>query len=76
MKECGWWHQLGDDVLYANHPISFHPDVLSALLAAYENGVFARAEPSAPKSRQARLDAHDFSRIVEGSPLVAAQVLK
>ncbi|KAJ5101723.1 hypothetical protein NUU61_003945 [Penicillium alfredii] len=57
-------------------PESFNPEALSVSLATYENDVFARAEPSFLNSRQACLDAHEFSRIVEGSPLVAARKLK
>ncbi|PYH89997.1 FAD/NAD(P)-binding domain-containing protein [Aspergillus ellipticus CBS 707.79] len=45
-------------------------------LTAYENDVFTRAEPSVVNSRQACLDAHDFSRIINGSPLVSARLRK
>ncbi|CAG7919155.1 unnamed protein product [Penicillium olsonii] len=48
---------------------------LSASIPAYENDVFTRAEPSFLNSRQACLDAHDFSKI-EGSPLVGLRNLK
>ncbi|KAJ5337711.1 hypothetical protein N7452_004439 [Penicillium brevicompactum] len=48
---------------------------LSSSIAAYENDVFTRAEPSFLNSRQACLDAHDFSKI-EGSPLVGLRSLK
>ncbi|PYH80319.1 FAD/NAD(P)-binding domain-containing protein [Aspergillus uvarum CBS 121591] len=43
-------------------------------LMVYENDVLARAGPSVVNSRQACLDAHDFSRIVDGSPLVSARL--
>lgn len=55
---------------------SFDTETLSASLAAYEKDIFARVEPSVLNSRQACLDAHDFSKIVAGSPLVAARVLQ
>ncbi|KAJ5340578.1 hypothetical protein N7541_009702 [Penicillium brevicompactum] len=48
---------------------------LSSSIAAYENDVFTRAVPSFLNSRQACLDAHDFSKI-EGSPLVGLRSLK
>lgn len=48
---------------------------LSSSIAAYENDVFTRANPSFLNSRQACLDAHDFSKI-EGSPLVGMRSLK
>lgn len=54
---------------------SFESGALSSSLAAYEKDIFARVEPSFLNSRQACLDAHDFSKI-EGSPLVMARVLK
>ncbi|EKV10236.1 hypothetical protein PDIP_60820 [Penicillium digitatum Pd1] len=54
---------------------SFDSEALKSSLAAYENAVFARAEPSFLNSRQACLDAHDFSRI-EGSPLVGLRDFK
>ncbi|KAI2765745.1 hypothetical protein DTO012A8_9035 [Penicillium roqueforti] len=56
-------------------PSSFDSKALLSSLAAYENDVFARAEPSFLNSRQACLDAHDFSKI-EGSPLVGLRDLK
>ncbi|QQK44269.1 Aromatic-ring hydroxylase-like [Penicillium digitatum] len=56
-------------------PRSFDSEALKSSLAAYENAVFARAEPSFLNSRQACLDAHDFSRI-EGSPLVGLRDFK
>ncbi|KAJ5496916.1 hypothetical protein N7463_008903 [Penicillium fimorum] len=56
-------------------PGSFDTEALKSSLAAYENDVFTRAEPSYLNSRQACLDAHDFSKI-EGSPLVAPRDLK
>ncbi|KAJ5587987.1 uncharacterized protein N7459_003752 [Penicillium hispanicum] len=55
---------------------SFATDTLPQSLSAYERDIFARVEPSLLSSRQACLDAHDFSRILEGSPLVAARVLQ
>lgn len=55
---------------------SFESQNLVASLATYEEAVFLRAEPSFLNSRQACLDAHQWSRIVEGSPLVAARVLQ
>ncbi|CAG8333695.1 unnamed protein product [Penicillium salamii] len=48
---------------------------LSSSIPAYENDVFTRAEPSFLNSRQACLDAHDFSKI-EGSPLVGVRSLR
>lgn len=54
---------------------SFDSEALLSSLAAYEDDVFARAEPSFLNSRQACLDAHDFSKI-EGSPLVGLRDLK
>jgi hypothetical protein len=54
---------------------SFNVPSLSASLTAYEKDMFSRAEPSFRNSRQACLDAHDFSKI-EGSPLVMARNLK
>ncbi|KAF3028169.1 hypothetical protein E8E15_009391 [Penicillium rubens] len=56
-------------------PSSFDSGALLSSLAAYENDVFTRAEPSFLNSRQACLDAHDFSKI-EGSPLVGSRELK
>ncbi|KAJ5689816.1 hypothetical protein N7462_004208 [Penicillium macrosclerotiorum] len=55
---------------------SFSSETLSVSLAAYEKEMFSRVEPSFLNSRQACLDAHDFSKIVADSPLVAARVLK
>lgn len=54
---------------------TFALDSLTSLIAAYEKDIFSRVEPSFLASRQACIDAHDFSRI-EGSPLVTARVLK
>ncbi|KAJ5178003.1 uncharacterized protein N7500_000702 [Penicillium coprophilum] len=51
---------------------SLDSEALKSSLAAYENDVFARAELSFLNSRQACLDAHDFSKI-EGSPLVGSR---
>lgn len=56
-------------------PRSFDSEALLSSLAAYEDDIFARAEPSFLNSRQACLDAHDFSKI-EGSPLVGLRDLK
>ncbi|KAJ5200129.1 Monooxygenase FAD-binding [Penicillium cf. griseofulvum] len=56
-------------------PRSLDSEALQSSLAAYENDVFTRAEPSFLKSRQACLDANDFSKI-EGSPLVGSRDLK
>ncbi|CAI7635372.1 unnamed protein product [Penicillium pancosmium] len=56
-------------------PESFNLPTLSASLAAYEKDIFARVESSFFNSRQACLDAHEFSRI-KGSPLVMARNLK
>ncbi|PWY84764.1 FAD binding domain protein [Aspergillus heteromorphus CBS 117.55] len=53
---------------------SLTPEALREALAAYETDVFTRADPSVRNSRQACLDAHDFSRIVNGSPLVSARL--
>jgi hypothetical protein len=55
---------------------SFNSDTLSKLLDAYQHDIFARVEPSFLNSRQACLDAHDFSKILAGSPLVAPRLLK
>jgi hypothetical protein len=55
---------------------SFNSGTLSSSLAAYNQDIFTRVEPSFLNSRQACLDAHDFSKILAGSPLVAARVLK
>ncbi|KAJ6016660.1 hypothetical protein N7451_000039 [Penicillium sp. IBT 35674x] len=55
-------------------PPAMLSDDLVVSLAAYENEIFARVEPSFLASRQACLDAHDFTKI-EGSPLVTARVL-
>ncbi|KAJ5563811.1 hypothetical protein N7513_000053 [Penicillium frequentans] len=55
-------------------PAAFSSDDLVVSLAAYENEIFSRVEPSFLASRQACLDAHDFTKI-EGSPLVTARVL-
>ncbi|KAJ5915293.1 hypothetical protein N7454_011047 [Penicillium verhagenii] len=43
--------------------------------AAYEDQIFSRVEPSVLASRQACLDAHDFSQI-KGSPLVTPRIWK
>ncbi|OOQ82598.1 FAD binding domain protein [Penicillium brasilianum] len=56
-------------------PKSFDSDTLSNSLDAYKHEIFARVEPSFLNSRQACLDAHDFSQILAGSPLVAARIL-
>jgi len=63
------------DSEHTNNSRSFNSETLSASLAGYENDIFARVEPSVLNSRQACLDAHEFSKIVAGSPLVAARVL-
>lgn len=60
---------------YADLFRSFNLESLSEALDKYEQDIFARVEPSFLKSRQACLDAHDFSKI-EGSPLVSARSLK
>ena len=52
------------------------PEHLRECLNAYENDVYTRAEPSVLNSRQACFDAHDFSAILNGSPLVSARLLK
>ncbi|KAJ5558639.1 hypothetical protein N7535_008856 [Penicillium sp. DV-2018c] len=57
-------------------PRSFESVNLSSSLDAYEKDVFARAEPSFLKSRQACYDAHDFSKIKPESPLVASRDLR
>ncbi|CAI7652807.1 unnamed protein product [Penicillium glandicola] len=56
-------------------PRSFDSEALLSSLTAYEKDIFTRAEPSFLNSRQACLDAHDFSKI-EGSPLVGLRDLK
>ncbi|KAJ5691667.1 hypothetical protein N7488_012402 [Penicillium malachiteum] len=56
-------------------PDSFALDSLMKSLPKYENDLWSRVRPSFLASRQACLDAHDFSSI-EGSPLVTARVLK
>ncbi|KAJ5112923.1 hypothetical protein N7456_001457 [Penicillium angulare] len=53
---------------------SFALESLKNSLDAYANDIFSRVEPSFLASRQACIDAHDFSRI-EGSPLVTARVV-
>ncbi|RAL06913.1 FAD-dependent oxidoreductase [Aspergillus homomorphus CBS 101889] len=53
---------------------SLTTNTLRECLAVYESDVLTRAEPSVLNSRQACLDAHDFSRIVDGSPLVSARL--
>lgn len=58
------------------NPGSFESDALSTALTSYEKEIFTRVQPSVLNSRQACLDAHDFSKIVAGSPLVAARVLQ
>ncbi|KAI3012276.1 hypothetical protein CBS147346_653 [Aspergillus niger] len=55
---------------------SMSTQALRDALDAYENDVFWRAEPSVLNSRQACVDAHDFTRILDESPLVSARVLK
>ncbi|GKZ23611.1 hypothetical protein AbraIFM66951_009886 [Aspergillus brasiliensis] len=54
---------------------SMSTETLRDALDAYENDVFRRAEPSVLNSRQACFDAHDFTRILDESPLVSARVL-
>ncbi|KAF7117638.1 hypothetical protein CNMCM5793_006761 [Aspergillus hiratsukae] len=54
---------------------SLSSDSLRRSIPAYENDVFRRAEASVLNSRQACLDAHDYPRILNGSPLVAKRVL-
>ncbi|KAF3387550.1 putative FAD-dependent monooxygenase [Penicillium rolfsii] len=58
------------------NPDSFDSETLAKSLAAYKEAIFTRVEPSVLNSRQACLDAHDFAKILDGSPLVAARVLK
>ncbi|PYH42939.1 FAD-dependent oxidoreductase, partial [Aspergillus saccharolyticus JOP 1030-1] len=53
---------------------SLSTDDLRQSLQRYENDVLARAGPSVVNSRQACLDAHEFARIVDGSPLVSARL--
>ncbi|KAJ5260522.1 hypothetical protein N7478_012127 [Penicillium angulare] len=60
--------------VYMQNPESFALNSLKNSLDAYANDIFSRAEPSFLASRQACIDAHDFSRI-EGSPLVTARVV-
>ncbi|GAB1195902.1 hypothetical protein APSETT444_005167 [Aspergillus pseudonomiae] len=55
---------------------SFTLDALRSSVAAYEQDIFVRAETSVLNSRQACLDAHDFEKILNGSPLVSKRVLK
>ncbi|RAQ58697.1 FAD binding domain protein [Aspergillus flavus] len=55
---------------------SFTLDALRSSVAAYEQDIFARAETSVLNSRQACLDAHDFEKILNGSPLVSKRVLQ
>ncbi|PWY95968.1 FAD/NAD(P)-binding domain-containing protein [Aspergillus sclerotioniger CBS 115572] len=55
---------------------SMTTETLRECLSAYENDVYMRAEPSVLNSRQACFDAHDFSAILKGSPLVSARLLK
>ena len=59
-----------------DHHSSYRLENLKTALAAYEKDVFARAGPSVANSRQACLDAHDFSKILGGSPLVAPRDYK
>ncbi|KAJ5131698.1 hypothetical protein N7448_005856 [Penicillium atrosanguineum] len=54
---------------------SFEFEALSTSLAAFEKDIFARVEPSVLKSRQACLDAHQFSKIA-GSPLVTERKIQ
>lgn len=43
-------------------------------LEAYDQDVFARGRPCVLSARQACLDAHDFPRITEESPLISKRV--
>ncbi|EAW08965.1 FAD-dependent oxidoreductase [Aspergillus clavatus NRRL 1] len=54
---------------------SLSSDSLRRSVEQYENDVFTRAGASVLNSRQACLDAHDFQKILNGSPLVAKRVL-
>ncbi|KAL2008410.1 hypothetical protein VTN00DRAFT_6604 [Thermoascus crustaceus] len=49
-------------------------DSLRKCLDAYEDDVFARAQPCVLGSRQACLDAHNFARIKDGSSFVARRL--
>ncbi|EPS31928.1 hypothetical protein PDE_06887 [Penicillium oxalicum 114-2] len=51
-------------------------ETLSKALDAYRHRMFARVESSVLNSRRACLDAHDFEKILAGSPLVAARELR
>jgi hypothetical protein len=55
---------------------SFSIDALRSSITAFEKDMFARAEPSVLNSRQACMDAHDFEKILNGSPLVSKRMLK
>ncbi|KAL1966146.1 hypothetical protein VTN77DRAFT_4698 [Rasamsonia byssochlamydoides] len=45
-------------------------------LQAYDKDVFARGQPCVVNARQACLDAHDYSRITDESPLISKRVVK
>ncbi|RFU27369.1 hypothetical protein B7463_g8973, partial [Scytalidium lignicola] len=48
---------------------------LKERIDAYESGMIERANPAVLRSRQACMDAHDFSRVGPNSPLVAMRII-
>ncbi|KAK4455425.1 putative FAD-dependent monooxygenase [Podospora aff. communis PSN243] len=50
--------------------------ILQAALHTYQNAVATRARPGVLASRQACLDAHDWSRISRDSPLLSRRAMK
>ena len=53
-------------------------DILKAVqkaIVAYEGEMYARSKPSVLASRQACLDAHQYERINEASPLIAKRIM-
>ncbi|KAJ5907661.1 hypothetical protein N7495_000343 [Penicillium taxi] len=58
------------------NPESFKLETLAASLEAYERTIFTRVRPSLLGSRQACLDAHNFAKIMEGSPLIEERLLQ
>ena len=51
------------------------PSSLEQLVSAYEVEMVARTRPAVLASRRACLDAHDYKRITEKSPLVSRRAI-
>ena len=71
-------HLLPHIRLFKNPSYAPSYDIIKAMkesIMAYESEMYIRSKPSVLASRQACLDAHQYERINESSPLIARRII-